>query len=200
MFPLSSRSGHFRCRNQRYCPSAPRTRASTSRGTPLLRELRQSATSLSTSSGCITSVQCQPCTSFSPTPRYSSQRLLKKSRKPSGRAVWINVGAVSMISRSSLMLHPPLLSVGLSFMWNSIYLSASTIRFPTSRLLRAKSMVAQSKETFDAPDQVMLLGCHWPKRGSLKASQEFLPLRNVVTELFRQLVSVIDDRLQVFSF
>src|SRR5258708_15925797 len=56
-----------------------------------------------------------------------------------------------------------------------------------------KVSFAQSKETFDTPDQVMLLSCNRPKRGLLKASMEFFHLRNVVTKLFSQFRSGLDD-------
>jgi hypothetical protein len=39
----------------------------------------------------------------------------------------------------------------------------------------------------------MLLSCNRPKRGLLKASMEFLHLRNVVTKLFSQFRSGLDD-------
>ncbi len=39
----------------------------------------------------------------------------------------------------------------------------------------------------------MLLSCNRPKRGLLKASMEFFHLRNVVTKLFSQFRSGLDD-------
>ena len=51
IFPLSSRNGLYRTKNQRYCPSLRRARSSASNGSPCESAFRGASRSVSTSSG-----------------------------------------------------------------------------------------------------------------------------------------------------
>src|SRR5258708_6307848 len=80
IFPVSSRSGTLRCRNQRYSPSDRLTRDSATKGSPDASAARHLSTNPSTSSGCIAAVQRQSRKSVLGRPPYSSQPRLTESR------------------------------------------------------------------------------------------------------------------------
>src|SRR5882757_8627094 len=93
----SSSSGTARIRNQRYCPSARRRRASFAKGFPPAKAARHS--SIKRSSGWNAFIQPQPRPCSRERPVYSRKVWLRKSAEPSGNLLQTIVGIVSIMSR-----------------------------------------------------------------------------------------------------
>src|SRR6266404_572352 len=96
-FLCLSRSGTARIRNQRYCPSARRRRASFSKGSPAAKAARHS--SFRRSSGWNAFIHPQPSPSSKERPVYSRKCWLRKSAEPSGNLRQIIAGIASMMNR-----------------------------------------------------------------------------------------------------
>ncbi len=125
IFPRSSRSGMARIRNQRYCPSVPRRRASVWKGFPAA--MAEGHFSFKRSSGWNTFSHPRPRPSSKERPVYSRKFRFRKSAEPSGDFRQIIVGIVSMISRRRSSITSAASSASLWFVLAPFWLMNSAI-------------------------------------------------------------------------